>query len=135
MPPVRIEDLPADDPDCIEQTVRVLVDAFRPIGWPDNLEAAREEVRESLEAGRVSLEGKVLGEPGRSVAPHERGIAMVFQDLALWPHRTVEGNLLLALGAEQEEPPDQDHRREDEVAGHRAHGVGLGGLGEMEQSP
>ncbi len=54
---------------------------------------------ERVQAGRVSLEGKVLGEPGRSVAPHERGIAMVFQDLALWPHRTVEGNLLLALGA------------------------------------
>lgn len=53
---------------------------------------------EPVQAGRVVLGGRVLGEPGRSVAPHERGIAMVFQDLALWPHRTVEGNLLLALG-------------------------------------
>jgi ABC-type Fe3+/spermidine/putrescine transport system ATPase subunit len=52
---------------------------------------------EGVQGGRVILDGKILGEPGRSLPPHERGIAMVFQDLALWPHRTVEGNLLLAL--------------------------------------
>jgi ABC-type Fe3+/spermidine/putrescine transport system ATPase subunit len=31
------------------------------------------------------------------VAPHKRGIGMVFQDLALWPNLTVLGNVLLGL--------------------------------------
>ena len=33
------------------------------------------------------------------VAPEDRGLAVVFQDLALWPHLTVEGNLGFGLAA------------------------------------
>ncbi len=44
-------------------------------------------------SGTVSIDGKDLS----GVPPHQRGVAMVFQDLALWPHLSVEGNLLLAL--------------------------------------
>ncbi len=124
MPPVRIEDLPADDPDCIEQTVRVLVDAFRPIGWPDNLEAAREEVRESLEAGRVSLvarddAGAVVGWVGGlhdyarvwelhplAVAParQRRGVGRALVG-ALEARVTALGGLTLRLGADDEAVP------------------------------
>jgi ABC-type Fe3+/spermidine/putrescine transport system ATPase subunit len=33
------------------------------------------------------------------VPPHRRGIGFVFQDLALWPHLTVEGNLDFVLAS------------------------------------
>ena len=66
MSPIRIEALRAEDTDGFDQAVRVLMDAFAPIGWPDDLDDARNEVRESLESGRVSLvardeSGAVLG--------------------------------------------------------------------------
>jgi iron(III) transport system ATP-binding protein len=41
----------------------------------------------------VTTEGRLL------VAPEDRGLAVVFQDLALWPHLTVEGNLAFGLTA------------------------------------
>jgi ABC-type sugar transport system ATPase subunit len=36
---------------------------------------------------------------GQLIAPEARNVAMVFQDLALWPHLTVAGNLALGLQA------------------------------------
>jgi ABC-type Fe3+/spermidine/putrescine transport system ATPase subunit len=48
--------------------------------------------------GQVLLDGKVISEPNRVLMPPLlRGIAMVFQDLALWPNLTVMGNVLLGL--------------------------------------
>jgi ABC-type Fe3+/spermidine/putrescine transport system ATPase subunit len=44
------------------------------------------------------------------VAPEDRNVAMVFQDLALWPHMTVQGNLefgLKARGVPQVERADR----------------------------
>jgi iron(III) transport system ATP-binding protein len=57
---------------------------------------------ETLDAGRVVSRGRLLAGPGVHVAPHERGIGLVFQDLALFPHLTARGNVefgLHALGA------------------------------------
>jgi iron(III) transport system ATP-binding protein len=49
--------------------------------------------------GDVAIAGVPASERGRVVVPpEERGIAMVFQDLALWPHLTVHGNLAFGLG-------------------------------------
>ncbi|OAJ48670.1 ABC transporter ATP-binding protein [Pseudomonas marginalis] len=44
-------------------------------------------------------EGEILldGEPLHTVAPHQRGIGMVFQNYALFPHMTVAGNLAFPL--------------------------------------
>ena len=48
--------------------------------------------------GEVWLDGRCLAAPGRSlVPPYRRGIGFVFQDLALWPHLSVEGNLQFVL--------------------------------------
>ena len=48
--------------------------------------------------GSVRLGGVVVSESGRLlVPPEERGLAIVFQDLALWPHLTVHGNLSFGL--------------------------------------
>jgi iron(III) transport system ATP-binding protein len=50
--------------------------------------------------GHVLLDGQVVSEPRRVVLPpHRRGVAMVFQDLALWPNLTVLENVLLGLAA------------------------------------
>jgi len=55
---------------------------------------------EAPEAGRVLVGGSIVAEHGRIVVPPERrGIGMVFQDLALWPHMTVRGNLEFGLRA------------------------------------
>lgn len=100
MAPIHIADLRPDDASAIEQTVRVLVDAFRPIGWPDDLEAAREEVRESLAAGRVSLvarddAGAVVGWVG---GLHDYARVWELHPLAVAPaqHRQGIGRALVA---------------------------------------
>ena len=47
-----------------------------------------------------SIEGQVASGEGRlRLPPEERNLAMVFQDLALWPHLTVSGNLEFVLRA------------------------------------
>lgn len=49
-------------------------------------------------AGQVLLDGRSVSEPHRVLRPpHLRGVAMVFQDLALWPNLSVIDNVLLGL--------------------------------------
>jgi multiple sugar transport system ATP-binding protein len=48
---------------------------------------------EQADAGEVRLDGASLG----SVAPRDRDIAMVFQSLALYPHKTVAQNIATPL--------------------------------------
>jgi iron(III) transport system ATP-binding protein len=53
---------------------------------------------EKLDAGEIWLAGQLVSAGGRDlVPPHKRKIGYVFQDLALWPHLTVLGNLNFAL--------------------------------------
>jgi ABC-type Fe3+/spermidine/putrescine transport system ATPase subunit len=48
--------------------------------------------------GQICLDGSVVSDAGRIVLPpHLRGVAMVFQDLALWPNLSVLANVRLAL--------------------------------------
>ena len=55
---------------------------------------------EAPDAGVVRIGGRLASAAGRIVVPPgKRGIGMVFQDLALWPHRSVAGNLELGLRA------------------------------------
>jgi ABC-type Fe3+/spermidine/putrescine transport system ATPase subunit len=56
---------------------------------------------EAPDSGRVSISGAVAAEEGRILMPPERrDIGMVFQDLALWPHLSVRGNLEFGLKAQ-----------------------------------
>jgi len=53
---------------------------------------------ETPDAGSVLLNGVPVSEPGRVLlAPHRRGISMVFQDLALWPNLTAQANVMMGL--------------------------------------
>lgn len=39
-------------------------------------------------SGEIQIDGRVVNNPKPIIAAHERGINMLFQDLALWPHMT-----------------------------------------------
>ncbi len=52
------------------------------------------------DSGRILMDGVVVSAPGRVIQPPERrNLGFVFQDLALWPHLTVRGNLEFGLKA------------------------------------
>jgi len=48
---------------------------------------------EAVQSGTIHLGGQLLSRAGFSLAPEKRRIGMVFQDYALFPHLTVEGNI------------------------------------------
>lgn len=55
---------------------------------------------ERPDAGEIWLDGRAVARAGRNlVAPHERHLGYVFQDLALWPHLTVRRNLDFVMGS------------------------------------
>lgn len=47
--------------------------------------------------GEIHIEGKLASKPGWVLAPHKRGIGVVFQSSALWPHMTVAKNLRFVM--------------------------------------
>jgi len=47
--------------------------------------------------GRVAVAGRVVAGPGTWIAPEARGVGMVFQDYALFPHLTVAANVGFGL--------------------------------------
>jgi ABC-type spermidine/putrescine transport systems, ATPase components len=52
-----------------------------------------------LSSGEIWLDNHLLASPGVSVAPEHRGVGMVFQDIALFPHLTVDENIRFGLTA------------------------------------
>ena len=54
----------------------------------------------AADSGEIMLDGQLLSDPKIRVAPSKRRIAMVFQNLGLWPHMTVHGHLRFVLAAE-----------------------------------
>jgi len=61
--------------------------------------------------GRILLGGREVSGPGRILAPpEERNLGVVFQDLALWPHLTVRGNLEFGLEARKVPREERDRR-------------------------
>ena len=51
----------------------------------------------SPDDGRIVVDGRVLSARGAVVPPEERGMAMIFQSYAVWPHKTVFENVAFGL--------------------------------------
>ncbi len=50
------------------------------------------------DSGRIFLRGQLVSKPRKILVPPEkRGLGMVFQELALWPHMTVRENIAFGL--------------------------------------
>ena len=77
---------------------------------------------ETLQAGKIALNGTTLAQPGREVRAEDRKIGMVFQDHALFPHLTIAENVAFGLPRAN---PDRDRIVEQTLVD-----VGLEGLGE-----
>jgi iron(III) transport system ATP-binding protein len=49
------------------------------------------------DAGTIEIAGRLLSSPQEVVPPAERGMGMVFQNYAVWPHKTVYENVVFGL--------------------------------------
>src|SRR2546422_7723893 len=68
-------------------------------------------------AGQVLLDGNIVSEPDRILRPpHLRGVAMVFQDLALWPNLSVMDNVLLGLSGSRLAKREMQERAREALA-------------------
>lgn len=58
---------------------------------------------ERADAGRIEIAGQVVHEAGGpvDVPPNQRGLSMVFQSSAIWPHMTVQQNVAFPLQSQR----------------------------------
>jgi len=61
---------------------------------------------ENPDRGEIYLDNRKI----TSIPPEKRGIGMVFQNYALWPHMTVYGNLAFGLQIRKVPKPEIDKR-------------------------
>lgn len=61
--------------------------------------------------GSILIDGETVAMANKNLRePEERNMAMVFQDLALWPHFSVKGNLEFGLKARKVPAPQREKR-------------------------
>jgi iron(III) transport system ATP-binding protein len=78
---------------------------------------------ETPDAGTVSIGDRIVADAKKSLPPEERHIGVVFQDYAVWPHKTVYQNVIYPLEIARTEAGEA-RRRADAAIGQ----VNLGGL-------
>ncbi len=85
---------------------------------------------ERPDAGRLSIDGEAVDGPGLHVPPERRGLSMVFQSYAVFPHRSVFDNVAYPLELQRVPAPERKARVLEALAWVR-----LGGLeGRMPQA-
>ena len=82
---------------------------------------------EMPERGTIEIAGKTVLDSGRNIAlpPEQRGIGLVFQSYALWPHKTVADNVAYGLKLRRVPASEQRTRVAETLAK-----LGLGHLGD-----
>ncbi|WP_229707767.1 ABC transporter ATP-binding protein [Tistrella bauzanensis] len=78
---------------------------------------------ESIQSGRILIDGQVVAMPGREMKPEARGVGLVFQDYALFPHLSIRDNIAFGL---RRHAVTTRRRRADELLDL----VGLSGRGD-----
>ena len=78
---------------------------------------------EDADSGRVVLNERCVTDGRALVAPEERSIGMVFQDIALWPHMTVLEQVTFALARLRLSRADRRRRAEETLQLCRATGL------------
>jgi iron(III) transport system ATP-binding protein len=68
---------------------------------------------ESASAGEIRIGGDVVAQGGRETPPEKRGVNMVFQSYAVWPHMTVFDNVAYGLRMRRMNGADLDRRVAD----------------------
>jgi len=69
------------------------------------------------DTGSISLAGELVCRDGRMITPPEqRNLGMVFQDLALWPHLSVKGNIAFGLKARGIQKSEREGRIREVLA-------------------
>ncbi|OWY28684.1 ABC transporter ATP-binding protein [Herbaspirillum robiniae] len=61
-------------------------------------------------AGSIRFGAELVADARTCVAPERRGLGMVFQDYALWPHMTVDGNVGFPLEMAGVARPERERR-------------------------
>ncbi|MDH6233814.1 iron(III) transport system ATP-binding protein [Mesorhizobium soli] len=79
---------------------------------------------EAPDAGSIRFGSQLVADPVRQVRPEKRGVGMVFQSYALWPHMDVAGNVSYPLRTRGLEKGTIEQKVADVLAM-----VGLTGLG------
>lgn len=67
---------------------------------------------QDIDSGEIYLNGKLLSSNTRVLRPEKRGINMVFQDYALWPHMTVEKNIEYGLKMQKKNGAQRVEKRQ-----------------------
>ena len=78
---------------------------------------------ERVDAGRITLDDTLLSSPDYHLPAERRGMGIVFQHYALWPHMSVARNIAYPLEV-RGVSADEQHRRTDEALAR----VGLAGF-------
>ncbi|WP_136637642.1 ABC transporter ATP-binding protein [Pseudooceanicola onchidii] len=67
-------------------------------------------------AGTLHMGADMVAGPGRFVPPEDRGVGIVFQSYALWPHMSVAGNVAYPLQVRGLKPADRRARVAEALA-------------------
>ncbi|MBX7096926.1 MAG: ABC transporter ATP-binding protein [Myxococcaceae bacterium] len=71
---------------------------------------------ERLDSGRIAIGGGEVDGPAAHVPPERRGLGMVFQSYAVWPHRTVAENVAYPLERQGLNRSERDARIREALA-------------------
>ncbi len=86
---------------------------------------------ERPDAGELRLFGDLVAGPQRFIPPERRGVGMVFQDYALFPHMSVDANVAYGLPRDARRHGEGDERVREVLALTGLAGLGRRGVHEL----